>query len=166
MPPESYNKIDAGSPRVFIYDDFDYRHRVAIFSEADSLPAGEDNPAASAIRNMLQDHNLHYKVTQTDPETGQFVVREINKLGPTVLVTTAVKRLGSQLDSRLFILEVPDGPEQIQAALKAQAHIELHGVAEPDPALIAYQSYLQAQAPWEVFVPFADQPGSRDWATA
>ena len=157
MPPESYNKIDAGSPRVFIYDDFDYRHRVAIFAEADSLPAGEDNPAASAIRNMLQDHNLHYKVTQPDPETGQFVVREINKPGPTVLVTTAVKRLGAQLDSRLFILEVPDGPEQIQAALKAQAHIELHGVAEPDPALIAYQSYLQAQAPWEVFVPFADQ---------
>jgi hypothetical protein len=155
MPPESYNKIDAGSPRVFIYDDFDYRQRVAIFSEADSLPAGEDNPAASAIRNMLQDHNLHYKVTQPDPETGQFVVREINKPGPTVLVTTAVKRLGAQLDSRLFSLEVPDGLEQIQAALKAQADIELHGVAEPDPALIAYQSYLQAQAPWKVEVPFA-----------
>jgi hypothetical protein len=157
LPPESYNKIDAGSPKVFIYDDFDYQHRVAIFSEADSLPAGEDNPAASAIRNMLQDHSLHYKVTQTDPETGQFVVREIDKPGPTVLVTTAVKRLGAQLDSRLFSLEVPDGPEQIQAALKAQANIELHGVAEPDPALIAYQSYLQAQAPWEVLVPFADQ---------
>ena len=155
MPPESYNKIDAGSPKVFIYDDFDYQHRVAIFSEADSLPAGEDNPAASAIRNMLQDHNLHYKVTERDPETGQFVVREINKPGPTVLVTTAVKRLGAQLDSRLFSLEVPDGLEQIQAALKAQADIELAGVAEPDPALIAYQSYLQAQAPWEVLVPFA-----------
>jgi hypothetical protein len=155
MPPESYNKIDAGSPKVLIYDNFDYRHRVAIFSEADSLPAGEDNPAASAIRNMLQDGCLSYKVTERDPESGQFVVREINKPGPTVLVTTAVKHLGSQLDSRLFILEVPDGLEQTQASLKAQAEIELDGVAEPDQALIAYQAYLQAQAPWDVVVPFA-----------
>ena len=155
MPPESYNRIDAGSPKVLIYDDFDYQHRVAIFSEADSLPAGEDNPAASAIRNMLQDNCLSYKVTERDQETGQFGVREINKPGPTVLVTTAVKRLGAQLDSRLFSLEVPDGLEQIQASLKAQADIELDGVAEPDSALIAYQAYLQAQAPWDVVVPFA-----------
>ena len=155
MPPESYNRIDAGSPRVFIYDDFDYQHRAVIFGEADSLPAGEDNPAASAVRNMLQDHNLHWKVTERNPETGQFVVGEVNKPGPTVLVTTAVRRLGDQLDSRLFSLEVPDGLEQTQAALKAQAEIELHGVAEPDQALIDYQAYLQAQAPWDVAVPFA-----------
>ena len=155
IPSDAYNKIDAGSPKVFIYDDFDYQHRVAIFSEADSLPAGEDNPAASAIRNMLQDHYLHYKVTEPDPETGQFGVREIDRPGPTVLITTSVKHLGAQLDSRLFSLEVPDGLDQIQAALSAQADIELAGVPEPDPALIAFQSYLQARAPWHVVVPFA-----------
>ena len=71
IPPDCYHKIDAGSPKVFIYDEFDYQHRVAIFSEADSLPAGEDNAAASAMRNMLQDHHLHYKVTERDPETGR-----------------------------------------------------------------------------------------------
>ena len=157
IPPDCYNKIDAGSPKVFIYDEFDYQHRVAIFSEADSLPAGEDNPAASAIRNMLQDHHLHYKVTEPNPETGQFGVREIDRPGPTVLITTAVKRLGAQLDSRLFSLEVPDGLDQIQAALLAQANLERGGVPKPDPALIAFQAYLQAQAPWHVFVPFADK---------
>jgi hypothetical protein len=155
MPPDTYNKIDAGSPKVFIYDNFDYQHRVAIFSEADSLPAGEDNPAASAIRNMLQDHSLHYHVTESDPETGKFVVREIKKPGPTVLVTTAVKRLGTQLDTRLFSLEVPDDLAQTQAALDKQADIELTGVPKPDPALIAYQAYIQALAPWQVLVPFA-----------
>ena len=155
LPPESYNKIDAGSPSVLIYDSRDYQHRVAIFSEADSLPAGEDNPAASAIRNMLQDHRISYNVTDRDPDTKQFVVREINKPGPTVLVTTAVRRLGAQLDSRLFSLEVPDGPEQIQAALRTQAAIELEGAREPDPALIAFQSYLQVLAPWDVKIPFA-----------
>ncbi|MFZ5448946.1 MAG: hypothetical protein ACOZFS_09960 [Thermodesulfobacteriota bacterium] len=155
MPPDTYNKIDAGSPKVFIYDDFDCQHRAVIFSEADSLPAGEDNPAASGIRNLLQDNYLHYKVTERDPETGQFVVREIEKPGPVVFATTAVKRLGTQLDSRLFSLEVPDDLAQIQAALGKQADIELAGMSDPDPALIAYQAYLQALAPWEVIVPFA-----------
>jgi hypothetical protein len=31
----------------------------------------------------------------------------------------------------------------------------MNGVADPDPALIAYQAYLQAKAPWEAVVPFA-----------
>ena len=47
--------------------------------------------------------------------------------------------------------------DQIQAALSAQAKLELEGVPEPDPALIAYQSYLQAFAPWHVMAPFADK---------
>jgi hypothetical protein len=160
-PSDTYNEIDAGSPKVFIYDIFDYQHRAVIFSEADSLPAGEDNPAASAIRNMLQDHYLHYKVTESDPETGKFAVREIEKLGPSVLITTAVKRLGNQLDSRLFSLEVPDDLTQIQAALEKQADIELAGLPDPDPALVAYQSYLQALAPWEVVIPFVRQLARR-----
>src|SRR5262249_44175924 len=52
LPPEGHHAIDAGSPRVLIYDDADLRHRVLVFGEADSLPAGEDNPAASAIRAL------------------------------------------------------------------------------------------------------------------
>ena len=69
-PAEAYHVIDAGSPRVLIYDTADLRHRAVIFGEADSLPAGEDNPAASAVRNLLADGRLHYKVTVRDPETG------------------------------------------------------------------------------------------------
>ena len=54
LPSEAYYEIDAGSPRVLIYDETDLRHRALVFSEADSLPASEDNPAASAVRNMLR----------------------------------------------------------------------------------------------------------------
>jgi hypothetical protein len=66
LPVEAFHFIDAGSPRVLIYDAAPLQHRVVVFSEADSLPAGEDNPAASAIRNLLQDHRLHYKTTIKD----------------------------------------------------------------------------------------------------
>lgn len=157
LPPEAYHVLDASSPRALIYDSADLRHRVVVFSEADSLPAGEDNPAASAIRNLLQDGHLHYTVTVRDPDTGDWSVRDVNKQGPTVLITTSTKRLGDQLESRLFILEVPDDQKQIRAALTAQAAIELHGASEPPDALIAYQSLLQNNAPWHVYVPFADK---------
>ena len=156
MPPEAFHVIDAGSPRVLIYDDADLQHRAVIFSEADSLPAGEDNPAASAMRNLLQDHHLHYKVTERDPDTGRYVVREISRPGPTVLITTATKRLGHQLATRLFALEVVDDPGHICEVLRFQGEREM-GQEPPaiDPALVAYQAYLQACAPWDVAVPYA-----------
>jgi len=157
LPGEACHVIDAGSPRALIYNRADLRHRVVIFSEADSLPSGEDNPAASAIRNLLQDHHLHYEVTVRDPETGDYITRNIEKPGPTVLVTTAVRRLGEQLMTRLFVLEVASDTAQVSAALHTQATLELVGASEPDPALVAFQAYLQARAPWDVVVPFADK---------
>ncbi|MBW1953650.1 MAG: hypothetical protein JRI66_11305 [Deltaproteobacteria bacterium] len=154
LPEESYHIIDAGSPRVLIYDDADLRHRVLVFGEADSLPAGEDNPAASAVRNLLQEHRLRYKVTIRNLETGEHTVKEVQKPGPTVMISTSTRRLGHQLDTRVFSLKVSDSPEKINAALLAQAELELHGAAAPDEALIAFQAYLQALAPWQVVVPF------------
>jgi hypothetical protein len=161
LPAEAVHTIDAGSPRVLIYDDADLRYRVLIFAEADSLPAGEDNPAASAIRNLLQDHYLHYQVTIPDPETGDFTVRHIEKAGPTVLVTTAVKALGWQMMTRLFSLPVPEDVERLRQALETQATLELDGAVDPSAALIAMQGYVQTLAPWDVVVPFA-----RELATA
>ncbi len=125
LPEEAFHVIDAGSPRVLIYDDADLAHRVVVFSEADSLPAGEDNPAASAVRNLLQDGHLHYRVVERDEATGKLRVRTITKPGPSVLLTTSTGSLGAQLMTRLFTIEVPDEPEQVRAALAAQAAMEL-----------------------------------------
>jgi hypothetical protein len=156
MPLEAFHVIDAGSPRVLIYDHGDLQHRVVIFGEADSLPAGEDNPAASAIRSLLQDHYLHYKVTVRDPETRQFTVCEVNKPGPTVLLTTSTRRLGQQMDTRLFTIEVRDDLPHIRKVLGFQGQLEIsEGPGEVSPSLLAYQGYLQALAPWRVVVPFA-----------
>lgn len=155
LPAEAYHIINAGSARALIYDQADLRHRMVIFGEADSLPSGEDNPAASAIRNLLQDNQLKYQVVVRDPETGDFCVREVEKPGPTVLVTTAVRRLGNQLMTRLFSLEITDDREQVLARLEKQAAVEEEGLPDPDPALIAFQGYLQAKAPWDVHIPFA-----------
>lgn len=157
LPEEAFHVIDAGSPRVVVYDDADLRHKVLVFGEADSLPAGEDNPVASAIRNLLQDHHLHYQVTERNTDTGKFWVRRVTKDGPTTLITTATRPLGDQLNTRLFTLEVPCDLKQIKAALETQASMELYGPQEPNPEMIAFQAYLQTKAPWDVVVPFADK---------
>lgn len=154
FPLEAYHTIPAGSPRVLIYDDADLKHRVAIFGEADSLPAGEDNPAASAIRNLLQDHFLHYEVTVQNPDTREYTTKKISKPGPTVLITTSTRRLGHQLDTRLFSLGVCDSPQKIKEALMTQADLELNGAPKPEAGLIAFQAYLQSLAPWKVVIPF------------
>lgn len=151
LPAEAYHMIDAGSPRVLIYDTEPLKHRVVVFGEADSLPAGEDNPAASAIRNLLQDNRLHYRVVDN------YEVKVIDKEGPTCVITTSTKKLGHQLNTRLFIVDVPDDVRQIRKALKAQAQIETSKCKKPNQQLIDYQAYLQACAPWEVVVPFADR---------
>jgi hypothetical protein len=155
LPNDAYHEIDAGSPRIVIYDDAPLEHRALIFGEADSLPAGEDNPAASAIRNLLQDHHLYYSVTTRDPVSSDYGVRVVNKPGPTVLITTSTRSLGTQLMTRLFTLEIPDSKEQISAALETQAALETEDVRSPDNSLIAYQLYLQLKTPIKVIVPYA-----------
>jgi hypothetical protein len=159
LPTEAYHVIDAGSPRVLIYDDAPLENKVLVFTEADSLPAGEDNPAASAIRNLLQDHFLHYEVTVRHPITGDYIVRKIAKPGPTVLITTSTRSLGAQLMTRLFTLEIADSKEQITAALVTQATLETEGLKSVDSGLIAFQLYLQLKAPFKVVVPYAKELG-------
>ncbi len=157
LPTEAYYVIDAGSPRIIIYNDAPLEHRVLIFKESDSLPAGEDSSSASAIRNLLQDHYLHYEVTIHDKNTGDYTAREVNKPGPTVLITTSTRSLGTQLMTRLFTLEISDSKEQIGAALETQARIETEGLQPLDGALVSFQHYLQLKAPLKVVVPFAKE---------
>lgn len=155
LPYEAQHIIDAGSPRTIIYDDADLEHKLLVFWEADSLPAGEDNPAASAIRNLLQDQHLHYEVTVRDKVTGDYKVKKVSKPGPTVLITTSTNPLGHQLMTRLFTLELGDSKEQISAALNVQAELETEGPRSLNSGLIAFQAYLQLKVPWRVRVPFA-----------
>lgn len=154
MPPDLIIQIEAGSPRALIYDDRSMTHKVVVFGEADSLPAGEDNPAASAVRGLLQENCMSYDVTEKG-EDGKWKTRHIERAGPTVLITTSTKRLGPQLMTRLFTLEVADDPEQVRTALATQAGLEEDGEASLPPELAALQAYLQARAPIDVWVPFA-----------
>ena len=154
-------QVDAGSPRILIYDKRDLRHKIIAISEADSIPGirqrGDDddfNPAGAAFRTLLQDHHLAYDFVDMKAQGGPKVVHIVRE-GPSVLLTTYTRRLPDQYDSRLFTVDVPEDMNQIRAALEAQGTAEVTGRGNPDEALVAFQALLQAQAPWRVVVPFA-----------
>jgi hypothetical protein len=157
LPKRAYCVIAAGSPRALIYDEEaeELSHRALIFHEVDSLPTGEDNTAASAIRNLLQDHALHYAVVEK--EDGRQRTRHIRKDGPTILITTTTRRLPPQMSSRLFYVEMSETRQQIQKALAVQGEMYSGAmrVSSPPKELRQYQKILQKAAPWKVRIPYA-----------
>jgi hypothetical protein len=155
LPPRAYHAIPAGSAKALIHDHADLRYRLVIFGEADSLPAGEDNPAASAIRNLLTDHHLWYALPERNPHTGTWETIRIDRPGPSVLITTSTRSLGDQFMTRVFTIEVPDDRLYLQHALHVQATLEITALPDPDPAIRAFETFLQARAPWHVVVPFS-----------
>ncbi len=132
----------------------------------DRIREAEDALILRGVAVDREDESLYFlDMTACEPgnafsvefEKGKWTAQEVLKPGPTVMITTAVRRLGAQLDSRLFSLEIPDDQDQVRLALHVQARIELEGSTNPDPELIAFQGLLQAKAPWEVVVPFVEK---------
>src|SRR5207249_3710431 len=106
MPPSAYYLERAGSARALIYSSEEFEHRTVVVAEADSIP--EDGPAASAVRSLATDNEMAYDVTERDNKTGGFRTRHIRKRGPTGLMTTSTRPLGSQMDTRVLTVGIPD----------------------------------------------------------
>jgi hypothetical protein len=157
LPPEAMVIMDAASPHVLMYDDGDLRHKVLFVAEADSISGSEDNPAASAIRGLLTDGHLHYDVVVPERGPMRFSTRSIDRPGPTVMITTATRPLGDQLMSRLLVVDLPEDGAHLRSVLQTQARLEVEGPPPIDPALPAFQAYLQELAPIPVVVPFATE---------
>jgi hypothetical protein len=156
MPPEAVYLMKAGSPRALIYNHEDFQHRVVVVAEADSIP--DDGPAASAIRSIAEDNHMAYDVVEKHPRTGHFETRHIVKPGPTGLITTSTKSLGTQLGTRVLEVSIPDDPAQTRKVLKAHARtVTASDQQEIDLGpYIALQRYLAAQGEQRVIIPFAE----------
>ncbi len=156
MPEEAYHEIDAGSDRALNYSEKDYEHRVVIFGEADSIP--DEDAAASAVRNLAAKNYLAYDVVEKDPRPGKYQTRHIVKPGPTGLITTSVRSLAHQLDTRILEVPIADDAQQTLEVLKSQAQ-RAAGTAPHAPDLAPYhalQRYLASQAEPRVIVPYAE----------
>ncbi|GIV18240.1 MAG: hypothetical protein KatS3mg022_3675 [Armatimonadota bacterium] len=155
MPEEAYVRYDAATSRVVVYTDADLRHRAVIMSEADSIPRGTENPAASVMRSFLQEGRLIYECV-VQAADGSFRTERIQKEGPSVLITSSTVRLEAQLDSRMFSFPVRDDAGQISAAINAICEAQTtRDHRTVNEMLVDYQRYLQLLAPIEVTIPWA-----------
>jgi hypothetical protein len=155
FPPEAYFVVDAGSPRSLIYNNEDLRHRIIVFSEADSIPK-DDSTAASALRTLATKQELQYDVVERDEETGHWTTRRIVREGPTGLITTSTRAFDDQWNTRMIQFGVDDTEGQTRKVLDAHA-ASVNGSQprhEAD-ALVALQVWLACAGDHEVTVPFA-----------
>jgi hypothetical protein len=155
MPPEAVFTITAGSARALVYTDESFEHRAIIFGEADSIP--EDGPAASAVRSIAADGRMIYEVVEKNPKSGRWETRRIEKRGPTGLITTSTRSLGTQLGTRVLEIALRDDPDQTRKVMQAHASSVQPRNGEPPDVepLIAMQRWLHLGGIKRVSVPFA-----------
>jgi len=67
-PPEAVYAFPGGSPSALVYGAEDLRHRVVIFTGADTIPASRT--VAAAVRTLAEHQELRYVVTRRDPRRG------------------------------------------------------------------------------------------------
>ncbi len=155
IPPEEVYTEKAGSARALIYTDEDFQHRVIFVAEADSIP--EDGPAASAVRALAADNEMTYDVVERNAKTERFETRHIIKPGPTGLITTSTRSLGTQMGTRMLEIPLPDDAMQTRAVMQAHARTVIPGPESTIDltAFLAVQSYLKLVGVRQVAVPFA-----------
>jgi hypothetical protein len=155
FPVHAYYKFTAGSPRSLIYSAEDFRHRIVIMSEADSIP--EEGSAGAAFRSIAADSRMTYEVVLANPRTNKFETHRIVKEGPTGIVTTSTKSLSPQLRTRVLEAPLRDDPAQTKKIMLAHA-AEVAGSApvrvDPRP-FVALQVWLEEAGVHKVVVPFA-----------
>ena len=155
MPPEAIYIVTAGSARALVYTEESFEHRVIIFGEADSIP--EDGPAASAIRSIAADCRMDYAVVERNAKTSRYQTRRIEKPGPTGLITTSTRSLGTQMGTRVLEISLRDDPDQTKQVMQAHARsVQSSSVSYVDLGpFIALQRWLTAAGIKLVAVPFA-----------
>jgi hypothetical protein len=166
LPADAIKQFDGCSPRALIYSDGAIQHKVLVYSELDGLPLGQGgddgdvaNAALTYLRTLVVNGIAHYDVVVKVKEG--FTTVRYTKEGPAALVVTGTRRIGDeQLRSRLHEVEVVVDKQRLAAVIGAQGRLLGGGSSlSASKDIIALQSYLQALAPIEVVIPFAEHLG-------
>ena len=171
MPAANLITFEGCSPRSLIYDDRDIQHAVLVYSEMDSIVAGngEEDTASTALsylRTLVTNGIATYDVVVRGKDG--FRNSHHIKEGPATLIVTGTRRLpDAQLASRLHEIEVTVDKARLGAVIGAQSSMLQGGTVRPPlPSIVAAQAYLQSLAPLDAVIPFAGTLGRAILAAA
>jgi hypothetical protein len=154
FPAAATYVIGAASERALVYTDADFQHRHLLISEAAAIH--RDGIGALIMRSVIWGNCLEYEISEQDAD-GVWGTRRISKPGPTGLMTTSVKSVEPELETRLLTITVPDDEQTTRDILHTRG--ERAAGARPDaPDLRPWheaQRWLAEDGAHEVTIPFA-----------
>jgi len=105
----------------------------------------------------MSGNSMAYEVVEKGP-SGRFEARRITKPGPTGLITTSIKPLGAQANTRTLTVSVPDSAEQTRQILHAHADRFEEKITSGELCpWRAFQKWLGLAGEWWVTIPFAHE---------
>jgi len=119
IPAEAYERYEGMSEKALVYlPDLDLKHRHLVIGEASGMADGDGR---TLLRQLLSEGKVRYATVQSTE--GGLVGSELPTLeGPTGLImTTTAMGLHPEDESRMISLTLRESPDQILAALMAQA---------------------------------------------
>jgi hypothetical protein len=156
FPAAAIYVVGAMSERALIYTDADFQHRHVVISEAAAIH--RDGIGTLIMRCLVWGNQLDYEVTEQDPDGGHRT-RRISKPGPTGLITTSVKGVEDELNTRLLTLTVADDEAATRDILVATGRRAV-GDQAAGPDLHVWheaQRWLAEDGTHQVVIPFASQ---------
>jgi hypothetical protein len=158
FPAAATYALTGMSERALVYTDADLTHRTLVISEAAAIQ--RDGIAAAMLRSIAWEGRLVYETVESTPEGMQ--PRRIEKPGPTGFVTTSVKGVEAELETRLLTISVADDKEATRTILRATAE-RANGRRPEEPDLRPWheaQRWLAETGTHEVTIPFAETLGA------
>lgn len=154
VPETAYEQFEGMTEKSLIYnDDLDLKNKHVIIGEAAGSADGNGNPF---LRQLLSEGQIRYSTTQSTSNGLKGVTIEVE--GPTGLImTTTAGKIHPEDESRMISVNVTESPEQIAAALMAQAIGSQTPKKEIDlkPWHDLYDAFRSASM--EVSVPYAGE---------
>ena len=154
FPAAAVYVMGAMSSMAPVYTDADLQHRHLVISEAAAIH--RDGTGTLIMRGLIWGNQFEYEVTEQGPD-GVFGTRRITKPGPTGLVTTSVKGIEEELNTRLLTLTVPDD-EGATRAILAITGKRAAGEGDAAPDLRVWhevQRWIAEEGAHEVVIKFA-----------
>lgn len=118
IPEDRYYTLTAMSAKALIYSDVDLSHRSLILFEENAL---ESEELLYIVRTLLSEGEIRYLVSEKTPQ-GKIRAREIQRRGPTSLITTATRGfIREDNETRAFSLYTDDSHEQTTRVIEELA---------------------------------------------
>jgi hypothetical protein len=152
LPKSAFYLVTAMSKKAILHSNESFEHRIIVFNEA----GGVSSETLEFVKVLLTQGYIKYSVT-VPKEGGGFGTIEIEKKGPTGLITTTTAiQLDAEIETRVLSLAALEGKDQTKAIMGSQAEAAQEG-EDDAPVPIGWNAFQEwlALGPTKVIVPFA-----------